>query len=336
MKEMSRYDIVDGIPREIKASVYTITKRREPLIDKMIQLLNDQTCLSFEYILVDGYYFQRKDLMLKMIEDLEPQFPVRYVPDKPTRWRGQRPALSSARNTAIIWARGERIIGVDDCCSDMCSDLVERHLYWGQKGYAVSGSWRDKYGWESRHKVTPKAKVVDPGWFYGAVNSFNLEDVLKINGYEELLDGEQGQEDCDLGIRFSRAGVEMLYDPDLWVEFDRSTHTLTQVETEKLEKKDWGKETRIMEPKKRVLSDGKEHFANEWLTQQLLKDKDRTQPLGNHFNLRELRKIMTQYDYDVLKVQEALAQYIDPEPLDWRDNQPISEIVGRVQTDEDG
>lgn len=327
------YIIVDGIPRMIKASVCTITKRREPLIHKMIELLNNQTCLDFEYILVDGYYSQRKDSMLKMFEELNPEFPIRYVPDKPSRWRGKRPALSSARNTYMIWARGERIISIDDCCANMCPDLVERILYWGKKGYAVTGSWYDKYGWEGRHKVTLKAKAIDAGWFYGAICSFALEDILRVNGYEELLDGEQGQEDCDLGIRFSRIGVEIIYDPDVWVGFDRTTHTLTQVEPEKPEKKDWGKEDRIVEPKKRVLSDGKEHFSNEWITQQLLKDKERTQPLGNHFNLKELRKIPLQYDYDVLKVQEALAHFIDPDPLDWRDGATL-ESMG-IETNED-
>ena len=318
--------MVDGIPREIKASVCTITKRREPLIDKMIELLNEQTCLDFEYILVDGYYFQRRDAMLKMFQELKPEFPVRYVPDKPTRWRGCRPALSSARNTYILYARGERVIGIDDCCASMCPDMVERHIYWGKKGYAVSGSWYDKYGWESRHKVTPKAKVVDAGWFYGAVCSFALEDVLKINGYEELLDGEQGQEDCDLGIRFGRTGVEIVYDPELWVEFDRDVHTLTQWSPDVL-KADLKKEGKPVEPKRRVLDDGTEHFANEWHTQELIKDKDRVLPLGNYFSLRELRKIPPKYDYDVLKVHKALAQYVSKDPFDWRDGEKIEDVI---------
>ncbi len=324
----SPYIIFDGIPKEIKASVCTITKRREPLIDRMIELLNGQTCLDFEYILVDGYYFQRRDAMLKMIEKLKPEFPVRYLPDKPTRWKGCRPALSSARNTYLIWAKGERIIGIDDCCADMCSDLVERHLHWNRKGFATSGSWFDKYGWEHRQKITDKPKVTHAAWFYGANHSFLLEDVLKVNGYEELLDGEQGQEDCELGIRLGRTGVKILYDSDIWVEFDRSTHTLTQVEPEKLEKKGWGKETRIVEPKKRVLADGKEHFANEWLTQKLLKDEGRTLPLGTPFDLRELRKIPPRYDYDVLRVHEALKGYIDTDLHDWRDGEKIEDMLG--------
>lgn len=319
------YVMVDGIPRQIKASVCTITKRREPLINEMIELLNKQSCLDFEYILVDGYYFQRKDPMLEMFEELEPKFPVRYVPDKPSRWRGKRPALCSARNTYLIWARGERVIGVDDCCTNMCPDLVERHLYWGRKGYAVSGSWYDKYGWESRHKVTPKARVVEPGWFYGAICSVSLEDVLKANGYEELLDGEQGQEDVELAIRMARMGVEFVYDPDLWVEFDRDTHTLTQWSPDVL-KADLKKEGTSREPKRRMLDDGTLHFANEWHTQELLKDEERTQPLGNHFSLRELRELPAAYDYDVLKVHEALEAYVDPTAEDWRDGESLESM----------
>ena len=321
------YVMFDGVPKEIKASVCTITKRREPLIDRMIELLNGQTCLDFEYILVDGYYFQRRDAVVEMIERLKPEFPIRYLPDKPTRWQGCRPALSSARNTYLIWARGERIIGVDDCCADMCTDLVERHLHWGRRGFAVSGSWFDKYGWEHRHKITDNAKVTDAGWFYGANHSFLLEDVLKVNGYEELLDGEQGQEDCELGIRLGRMGVKILYDPDLWVEFDRSVHTLTQWSPD-AEKADLKKEGKPVEPKRRVLADGEEHFANEWLTQQLLKDEDRTQPVGTPFDLRELRKIPPRYDYDVLTVHEALKGYVDPDLHDWRDGEKIEDMIG--------
>lgn len=323
---MSRYIMFGGIPREIKTSVCTITKRREPKLDVMLKCLNEQTQLPGEWIIVDGYYFQRKDAMLKMFKELEPDFPIRYVPDKPTRWRGKRPALSSARNTYIIWARGEQIIGVDDCLSNMCSDLVERHLYWGKKGYAVSGSWYDKYGWESRREIFRRAQVVEGGLFYGANCSYRLEDVLAVQGYEESLDGEQGQEDCDLGIRLGRMGVETVYDPELWVEFDRSTHSATQW-TPDSRYADFKKEGKPVEPKRRVLDDGEEHFANEWLTQQLIKDGSRTQPLGNHFDLRELRKIPPRYDYDVLKVHEALAQYIDPDPLDWRDGEKIEDMI---------
>lgn len=326
-KTVSRYILVDGIPREIKASVCTITKRREPLIAKMIEALNRQTCLGFEYILVDGYYFQRKDIVLKMFEEMDPQFPIRYVPDKPTRWRGKRPALSSARNTYIIWARGEQVIGVDDCCVDMCPDLVEKHLYWGKKGYAVTGSWRDGDGWESRHQIFSRPQVVEGGLFYGANASYRLEDVLTVNGYEELLDGEQGQEDVHLGIRLSRVRVKTVYDPSLWVEFDRSTHTLTQWSPDAT-KADWKKEGVPREPKRRRLDDGELHFSNEWITQELIKKQSQYRPIGNSFNLEKLREIPPRYKYDVLKVHEALAQYVDTTPTDWRDGELIVDIVG--------
>lgn len=67
----------------MKASVVLITKRSDPKIDVAIKFLNRQTCLDFEYIIVDGYYFQRKDEMLKLIEEQKPLFPVQYLPDKP-------------------------------------------------------------------------------------------------------------------------------------------------------------------------------------------------------------------------------------------------------------
>ncbi|MBA7656282.1 hypothetical protein ES703_64206 [subsurface metagenome] len=82
-----------------------------------------------------------------------------------------------------------------------------------------------------------------------------------------------------------------------------------------------------MEPKRRTLDDGEEHFANEWLTQQLMEDKDRTWPLGNPFDLREFREIPPRYDYDVLRVHEALKGYVDPDLHDWRDGEKIEDMV---------
>jgi len=60
--------------------------------------------------------------------------------------------------------------------------------------------------------------IAPPQWFYG-YSSFSLDAALKINGFNELLDGSKGQEDQDFGIRLDMAGYkDVLYlTKDLWV-----------------------------------------------------------------------------------------------------------------------
>jgi len=313
----------------IKASVCLITKRREPRIDLALQLLSKQTCLDFEYIICDGYFWQRREEVEELIRRMKPPFPVRYIPDKPSRWRGKRPALSNARNTCVIYARGAQLIFFDDCCVNMVSNLVSRHLEWGCRGYAVAGSWYTHpdppYGWEFRHRICSVPRLVDGEWLHGGHHSIPLKHILAVNGWDEMFDGEQGVDDCDMGIRLSRLGVRVVYDPELYVEYDLRTHSLTQWSPDPL-KQDWRSEGKPIEPKKRVLSDGREHFSNEYLIELLKEDRFRTRPLGNHFDLVRLRRIPEKYDFNVVKVHEALEQYIDPDPLDWRDGEEIAKM----------
>lgn len=313
----------------VRASVVLITKRAYPKVDIALRFLSKQTCLDFEYILVDGYYFQRKQEMEKLITDINPPFPVLYLPDKPSRWRQKRPCLSNARNTALIWAKGSQIIFFDDCCVNMVNDLVEKHLKWGEKGYAVAGAWYTHpdppYGWESRQTMVKEPQVVIGGWLYGGHMSFPLEAVLKVNGFDEWYDGEQGCDDVDCGIRLSRAGCQVIYDPSLYVEYDLATHSLTQWSPDP-SKADWKHEGKPIEPKKRVLKDGREHFSNEWLTQKLDEEPWRFTPLGNKFNLRELRDLPQKHGFDVMKVHKALEAFIDPDLHDWRDGEDLGKI----------
>jgi len=312
----------------MRASVILITKRAEPRVDEALKFLSQQTVLDFEYVLVDGYYFQRKEEMERLIREANPPFPVRYLPDKPTRWRGKRPALSNARNTAAIWVQSPYMIFWDDCVVKVPSNLVEGHLKWLEQGYAVAGNWfthpDPPYGWEHRSKLTTRPTLVHGEWLYGGHHSVPMEGVLAVNGWDEMYDGEQGVDDCDFGIRLSRAGRKVLYDPSLYVEYDLKTHTLTQADHSF--KLDWRKEGKPAEPKKRVLKDGKEHFSNEYLIQELADDRERYEPVGNNFTLARLRRLPEKHGFDVMKVHEALEKYVYQDPRDWRDGELIERM----------
>lgn len=60
--------------------------------------------------------------------------------------------------------------------------------------------------------------IAPPEWFYG-YSSFSLDAALRINGFNELLDGQKGLEDVDFGIRLNMAGYKdvLLLSKDLWV-----------------------------------------------------------------------------------------------------------------------
>jgi len=55
-------------------------------------------------------------------------------------------------------------------------------------------------------------------WFYG-YSSFSLEATLKINGFNELFDGNKSQEDQEFGLRLWMAGYKNMFrlDTTHWV-----------------------------------------------------------------------------------------------------------------------
>lgn len=67
--------------------------------------------------------------------------------------------------------------------------------------------------WDEAHRVGVSLDIPD-SWFYGYV-SYSLEAALKVNGYDELFDGDKGLTDCDLGSRLKMAGYRLALDPDM-------------------------------------------------------------------------------------------------------------------------
>src|SRR3989304_5302159 len=85
-----------------------------------------------------------------------------------------------------------------------------------------------------------------------------------------------------IGVRLERAGCTLVYIPECIINQILETHSpVCDFET-------WGK-PQERKQKERLLLDGKMHFANELLIQELGLNPARTQPLGNEFSLRGLR-----------------------------------------------
>lgn len=81
-----------------------------------------------------------------------------------------------------------------------------------KKIYGEDGLVRD-----SRYPIV-KARggkmIGPPDWFYG-YSSMSLEAALKVNGFNELFDGDKGQEDQEMGLRLSMAGYKNLFSLDV-------------------------------------------------------------------------------------------------------------------------
>lgn len=56
--------------------------------------------------------------------------------------------------------------------------------------------------------------IAPPDWFYG-YSSMSLEAALKINGFNELFDGDKGQEDQECGLRLTMAGYRNMFSLDV-------------------------------------------------------------------------------------------------------------------------
>lgn len=338
----------------VKVTVVQCTKRKEAHFEWALQSLRRQTYKDFEYIIVDGLYDGRKDQVKKLIMDMNVDFPVLYLPDKPTRWRGGRPALCNGRNTGLMFARGDYIVFHDDNCR-LCQDWLEKHVKWLNQGYLVAGNWlayQDTdsdgkgivgvFGWEHRSKMVKEPKIVGGGWLYGGNFSFPLKTAIDINGFDEICDGEMGQDDVDMGIRAERKGYKIMYDPSCCLEYYYKDHGLlmscysgdSMTNDFFLKPDSWrcglppGHPVEInVVPVNIKLKDGKLHFSNEFLMQELLEDRSRYLPRGNNFNLADIRKMVIEKGYEIDKIYKILEDYIDKDSHDWRDGKLISEKI---------
>jgi len=262
---------------------------------------------------------------------------VQHLPPKTCRWQGPARltkrncfALSNARNTGLVVARGERVVLVDDCC--VVSDTwLARHIMWN--GHGVAGSYHTHltasvvngrvvahddgpYGLDSRCEMMPHPARTNGGWGYGLNTSFLLETAIKANGFDERYDGAGGSEDADAGVRFERAGLPYIWDPHCRVFPILGTHDPV------FDHVAWdgraGQDITKRAPKELTLKTGRVAFANEKLIEMLVEDPARYLPLGNAFDLSDLRQKW---------VQTGRIEHDFESDVDWRDGQSLSEIA---------
>lgn len=123
-----------------------------------------------------------------------------------------------ARNELLSYADHKYILFFDDWQKPH-HDILLEHLHYLKKGYAVCGRRLecDKDGnncKESRKLRNEKPKRCKYEQFWTCNSSAKLDDVLNVNGFDNRYNGGSGGEDYDMGMRISRLGVKMIYNPN--------------------------------------------------------------------------------------------------------------------------
>lgn len=190
------------------------------VFDIIIESLLEQTFKSFELIVVDLIYETRANFFEEHYPDLP--FEVLHIPDKSSIFKDlgiQR--ICSSRNTGLIFARGRCCIFSDDCQKWGKDSLTHLHR-WGFRNFgATARLWRDigegPYECDSRwvgHGIagtmaTRFLPAQQIGHFGGSLSMAPTEQLLKINGWDEMFDGSAQLEDTDVAYRLGAAGLRM-------------------------------------------------------------------------------------------------------------------------------
>jgi hypothetical protein len=318
-------------------SVIQCTARQNPSFDWLCDSLANTmnlTGVAAELIVIDKLLWRSKfrDREEELEAAVKNRFPFRHVPPKPSAWQGPWRKtkrdfydLNNARNTGLCLARGSYVALADDC-SVLDPLWLARHAKAAEKGIALAGSFMS-YNWaEVVNGVVingelhpsgidgrgPTPCKAPGGWLYGLNSGYPLNYAIHINGYDELYASHGGSEDCDFGVRLERAGCFIAYDPSCL------TYQILANHEPICEIGNWDKPN-PKPPKELMLNDGKMHFANEKLIQDLAQDTGRIMPLGNDFDLKKLHASVLQHGVGAFPTSRAVTHH-------WVDNQPLEEM----------
>jgi glycosyltransferase involved in cell wall biosynthesis len=179
-----------------------------------------QTFQDFELIVVDLVWAQRPRYLEENFGSLG--FPVLHIPDKSSIFRDLNLIrICSARNTGLMYARGQCVVFTDDC-QEWTENAFERLHAWGKNNVGatvrlhrdngkgpieVDSRW-EAYGIEGtlRTKCVPAAGI---GYLGGSLSMVPTLNMLECNGWDEMFDGGRQLEDSDMAKRLGVTGLKM-------------------------------------------------------------------------------------------------------------------------------
>ena len=172
------------------------------IFEFLMKSLREQTFKDFEVVIADVLWNERKTYFM----DYPESFFIRHVPVKPNIWidKGYC-AISTTKNTCLLYATGEVIVFTDDC-----SQLQPKHLEMVldkiEKNKCISNTYYIYKGGEELVFKDVRNPTINYSGAYGNVSLY-LEDYLELNGYNEIFDGSRGLEDCELSLRMKSKGM---------------------------------------------------------------------------------------------------------------------------------
>lgn len=206
----------------------SVTGRTMNAIWPVVWSLQQQTYRAIELVVVDLLHPDPAKEELLKESGLQFQYlPVRDTPWRDEDWRVR--CLSACRNTGIEAAGGTWLFMMDDCCvlAPRTLEVLAGHL---DRGEVVSPAWhraeslptglddlallrwasveaeRSWYRWVAESPEAPSGPAPRTSGTHSLVAA-HRELWAVLGGFEELLDGCYGCEDCDLSDRMSKTHV---------------------------------------------------------------------------------------------------------------------------------
>lgn len=218
-------------------SVVLPTLRREPRFQEIADSLANNLAVlrgtgasgDLELVVVDGrlWYDDEKTRRAQVADAVAGRFILRHVPPKPTVWQGPHRLTktdkwdkASASNTGLCYATRSCVVFIDDCCV-LSHDFLLWHLRMHQLGHAACGGYLytkpgarveggrlvgAEFQSPGDHRLCERSvpSKCPGGWMYGGNASCALDVALRADGFDEIMSGQGGLEDCEFGLRLSR------------------------------------------------------------------------------------------------------------------------------------
>lgn len=189
--------------------------------DQLARHLSEQTFRDFELVVVTPFVEEARQALDGRVDRLV------VVQPRDTPWRRERMfAVSSARNTGLVHARGDTVLVIDDCF-EFETDFFACVARWAQKGFAVAvmdckadGAKNDSrwpiFEARARGKESIILRRKDDLTPQGCM-AFPLDAAIAINGYDERFDGARGLEDMNFPRRLMLRGVPFVMDRSITI-----------------------------------------------------------------------------------------------------------------------
>jgi len=224
-------------------SIIYLTSRRQSCVEWFVDSLYKQSQLhpdvQIQLVFVDTRLWYDEDRDSEFASVVNNRFDFTHTPPKNTVWQGPRRltsedyfCASSARNTGCMYAKHDYLLFVDDL-SVLMPGWLTNALHAARNHYVVCGAYKKvrslkiENGGVVSYEEFPQG--VDSRWgrgsdggivpwygsaLYGCSFGCPTDGFLKVNGFDELLDGQSG-EDYDFGIRVERAGYKVFYNRNM-------------------------------------------------------------------------------------------------------------------------